>query len=289
MRRMEQLSLAAVHEPAHIAALAEPEPALLAAIRSGMREDRATLQATQERHATALAAQFCAWVWRHDQFVEIDDGTRSRIQSVYRSSLARALRLSDPLRPTAAFAEVRSLLAQHGEGLRLILLDLPAGTTRRVSAEYSPGAQLRVLRMSHRELDGPVLDVGCGSNARLVRHLRGRGLEVVGIDRRTSRETEVDWLTYAPGAQKWRTILSHQAFSLHFLHHHRRGSAATAEQYARAYMRYVRAIRVGGVFAYSPSLPFIEWALPADRWSVSAVHGEIDGVPTSATHITRRD
>lgn len=288
LRRGRQFSLAVVHEPVHLEALLRPEPALLAAVRTAAPADRAAVAADLERHAAELAAQFCAWIWRNDQFVEIDGDTRARIESVYRSSLRRALQLSDSLDAPATFADVRSLLAQHGDALRSILLHLPGEGTRRVSAEYSPGLQLRVLRLSPHELAGPILDVGCGASGRLVRHLRARGLEVVGVDRRTPFEIEADWLAHEPGEQQWQTIVSHQAFALHFDHHHRRGSAGRAAQYARAYMRYLHALRVGGTMVYAPSLPFIEPALPADRWTVCVFRGEIDGVFTSATHITRR-
>jgi hypothetical protein len=288
LRRGSHVRLAVVHEPAHIKALLRPEPALLAALRSPAPADRAQVAVDLERHAAELAAQFCAWIWRNDQFVEIDGDTRARIESVYRASLRGALQLSDSPGSPATFADVQSLLMQHGDGLRSILLQLPLAARQRVSAEYSPGLQLRVLRLSPHQLAGPILDVGCGANARLVRHLKDRGIEAVGIDRRTPSEIEADWLEHAPGERQWQTILSHQAFSLHFDHHHRRGSRASAAEYARAYMRYLLALRVGGTMVYAPGLPFIEPALPPDRWTVSAFHGEIDGVCTSATHITRR-
>ena len=60
-------------------------------------------------------------------------------------------------------------------------------------------------------------------------------------------------------------MLSHHAFSLHFLHHHR-AQGPEAYAYAQAYMAILRSLRVGGRFVYVPGLPFIEALLPAAQY-----------------------
>jgi hypothetical protein len=63
-------------------------------------------------------------------------------------------------------------------------------------------------------------------------------------------------------AESWGTILSHMAFSNHFLFHHlyKHGSP---NEYAQAYMAILSALEPGGSFYYAPGLPFIEQFLPA--------------------------
>jgi hypothetical protein len=53
---------------------------------------------------------------------------------------------------------------------------------------------------------------------------------------------------------------------LHFLHHHLRCDDS-AFVYARTYMRVLRSLKPGGVFAYAPALPFIEELLPASSYA----------------------
>src|SRR5215211_6271348 len=67
-------------------------------------------------------------------------------------------------------------------GLRC-LPDLGEAPRDAVCARYSPPLQLGALDLSSEALPEPVLDVGCGSDAAMVRYLRQRGVEAYGIDR----------------------------------------------------------------------------------------------------------
>jgi hypothetical protein len=67
-----------------------------------------------------------------------------------------------------------------------------------VSAEYSPELQLSILGLELRDLTEPILDLGCGARAELVRYLRARGKRAVGIDRHLSTEDgarRADWFS----------------------------------------------------------------------------------------------
>jgi hypothetical protein len=142
-----------------------------------------------------------------------------------------------------------------------------------VCAGYSPSLQLKVLGLSPKGPPEPVLDVGCGRDAALVRYLRGRGVEAYGIDRTAPEGEEgiatADWLGFAYGEERWRTVISHLGFSLLFLRHHlanRRTAETLALAHAEAYMRILRSLRVGGAFPYAPVLPFVEALLPASEY-----------------------
>jgi hypothetical protein len=128
------------------------------------------------------------------------------------------------------------------------------------SATYSPDLQLAVLGLS--ALREPILDVGCGKDAALVKFLRARGQKADGIDLRAPAEaTRASWLGFDYGAARWGTITSHLGFTLHFMHQEMKRSEL-AFDYARAYMRIVKALAPGGTFAYIPGVPFIESMLP---------------------------
>ena len=171
------------------------------------------------------------------------------------------------------------------------------------SATYSPELQLRILGLSIDALKEPILDVGCGDDASLVRHLRAAGKNARGVDRECPPDAgdRADWLAYDYGAGKWGTIVSHLGFSLHFMHQEMK-SSDLAFEYGKTYMRILRALAKGGTLAYVPGLPFIEPMLPASDFEVKRVPLErelfTDNVARvqdatglvlqAATHVTRR-
>jgi len=139
-----------------------------------------------------------------------------------------------------------------------------------VCFEYSPELQLRVLHAGVDELLEPVLDLGCGRHAALVRFLRERGKEAFGIDRAAPRRRFVvraDWLDCPLAPGRWGTVLSHQGLSTHFLHQHLR-PAGRPDRLARRYMDVLRAVKPGGSFRYAPGLPFFEELLPRSEYDV---------------------
>jgi hypothetical protein len=166
---------------------------------------------------------------------------------------------------------LNSLLQQHYGHLRDFLIRTNGQTMFAKYAEseytfwipceeYTPELQSKLLGLDIADLQEPLLDVGCGSEARLVTYLRSLGVEAYGIDRLAETGTGVnsgDWLetTFEEGA--WGTIVSHMAFSNHFMHHHLKADG-NIRGYAHKYMELLRALRPGGNFIYSPCLPFME-------------------------------
>ncbi len=170
-----------------------------------------------------------------------------------------------------ATAHLRNLLAllaaarDHEE-----LVRAATGEATTLCAGYRPALQLAVLGVDPRELMEPILDVGAGPEGALVRELAARGLDVRGIDRLAEPGPGLepgDWLDYPMEPGRWGTILSHMAFSNHFLRHHRQGDAE-ALRYAARYMEFLGALCPGGRFIYAPSLPFVEELLDAATFRV---------------------
>ena len=175
-------------------------------------------------------------------------------------------RIVDDLFATHDFAKASSSFLGLFRGF---LGEAPREVT---SATYSPELQLRILGLSIDALSEPILDVGCGADAALVRHLRAAGKNARGVDRECPPDAgdRADWLAYDYGAAKWGTIVSHLGFSLHFMHQEMK-SSDLAFDYGKTYMRILRSIAKGGTFAYVPGLPFIEPMLPASEFEVKRI------------------
>ena len=70
-----------------------------------------------------------------------------------------------------------------------------------VCSEYSPEMQLSILDISLEDLKEPVIDLGCGYNARLVNFLRNNGVEAFGLDRVIKEKKDYllngDWFSFS--------------------------------------------------------------------------------------------
>lgn len=290
IREWEHLTLADTSSTAVAAEFVVPPSYLLDAVRTVEAPQRARLlHALRDRSlspSTLLAARFVSWLTRNNQFLLVEPTMQGRIRDTYDHGFTRALRLAEHATPR----DLTDLLEDHAHSLREFIIELAGPQARDVvCAEYRPTTQLRVLGLAMASLRNPIFDIGCGERAPLVHHLRSAGYSAHGIDCRAEADMRADWLSFDPGAGRWGTIVAHQSFTLHFLHHHHRaGGADVAEVYARAFMRYLLALAVGGTFAYAPSLPFFENLLPADRWHVAPTLRIVDGVTIAATHITRK-
>jgi hypothetical protein len=224
-----------------------------------------------------LAARTLRWLQGRSQFLPLDGPAEAALSALHRDALregAAALRAARD--PAGLAAALEAVLVRYVAGLAALAggLERPAdgGPALRevVAAEYDPALQLRVLGLDAARLAGPILDLGCGAEARLVRWLRARGLQAVGIDRMAEPAEGIlraDWLDVPLVPGSLGTALSHLGFSLHFLHHHLRPGGEAA-RYARRYMDVLRALRPGGLFAYAPGLPFVEEHLPTEAWRV---------------------
>jgi hypothetical protein len=201
-----------------------------------------------------------------NQFYLADAATRTELHALLSELLAQLVAQTQqaPSRTTDAATQLAALLVTTGEGLRQLLVrQRGAALYRAVAGEYAPALQWAALGLEPRTLTGPLLDVGCGSRATLVRSLLSAGIEARGLDLKGPEEVadRGDWLTWDYGRDRWGTVVSHLGFSLHFLHHHL-ADAEQAARFAHAFLRILRSLKAGGTFAYVPSLPFFEALLP---------------------------
>lgn len=211
---------------------------------------------------------------RHNQFLAVAPATVHMLANVYRywlGSLCSILQNEErPLQEA-----LRAMLLQHRTALR-DSIELLGFTPSQVDHgpichEYSPQLQIGLLGLDTRGGVEPLLDLGCGEDARLVKVLRRRDVQAYGLDAfaptKKAYLARGDWLTWPLGEARWKTVVSHMAFSHHFLHHHLKGGDWSVA-YARRYVDILRSLQPGGNFIYTPGLPFMEDLLPRDQFEV---------------------
>ena len=154
-------------------------------------------------------------------------------------------------------------------------------------AEYTSELQLELLHINIGKIVLPVLDIGCGKQANLVKFIENREIEVIGIDRfRFAAENlyTADWLDFDYGRNQWGTIISHLGFSNHFKHHNLREDG-NYMGYAQAFMKILYSLKIGGSFHYIPDLPFIEQYLDNKQFKINKF--DISGYDFKTTIVKR--
>lgn len=217
-----------------------------------------------------LTSETMCWVHSHQQFLRWDPvetiGLRQHL-----AITAQRLCMAPSL--TALQASAPAVFDEHARFLRRLITRLAGpAPVEAPGAQYSPELQLQLLGLDPSQLDGSLLDLGCGSHARLVRHLQRRGVDAWGLDLYANAPGCVvgDWLVNPVLRRKrWRCVTSHQGFSLHFVHHHLQASPEMAIRYALVYRTILENLPTGGVFAYAPGLPFSESAIDRNRFRVT--------------------
>ncbi len=137
-------------------------------------------------------------------------------------------------------------------------------------SEYMANFQIEILKIDTATLMEPILDIGCGKQGNLLKHLSNLGFVAKGIDRFSFSEENLiqsDWLEFHYGEEKWGTIVSHLGFSNHFKHHNLREDGNYLE-YAKVYMKILKSLKVGGKFHYAPDLHFIEQYLDLQQYKI---------------------
>jgi hypothetical protein len=218
-----------------------------------------------EQLARDIADETLDFTWSWNQYIALHAAAREVLLAVYRTLLRDsriALRGDEDME-----SALRHVLHAHHDRLRLFFAALVAeedGSGRRREyllrrvpcEEYSAETQCTVLHLDVSTLAEPVLDLGCGSRGTLVRALRARRIDALGVDRNAPREAgflRADWQDAPLAAGRWGTIVAHQSLSLHLLHHHNSGSAR-AKDLAALYLRVLRALRPAGRWHYAPAV-----------------------------------
>ncbi len=221
----------------------------------------------------ATMAEFC----RVNQYYAVDAAFQRNLETVYllllddirtwkrrrtddsTADLARRhfLRLRHVLKQTNPFAE--TLYSADSR----FLAPVPC-------FEYSPSLQIDILGIDLDDLARPVLDIGCGKEARLVAFLRSQGIDTFGMDRFVEPSPyliRASWFEFVFQPGRWGTIVSHLGFSNHFRHHHHRNDGDYV-RYAQTYLKILSSLKIGGRFHYTPGLEFMERYLDCRKYAI---------------------
>jgi SAM-dependent methyltransferase len=309
------LTLAQIYDHDYAGYRVHPE--LLAFVGEQRPAVRHILELEQRRAGGSLERLFVATtrarIYHNYQFLRFSAGDQLQLRTIYRDYLAgMAGALATPGRPAEIGDRLRAAILEHFAALQGFVAGLVAVQGRgpiaapAVCEEYPPRLQLELLGIDLATLRGPILDVGCGSRGHLVRALRAAGYAAFGIDRSVAPAEgfiAADWLSFPLRPATWGAIISHMAFSNHFIFQHLHSRAAPAA-YARKFMEILAALQPGGALYYSPGLPFIEQFLAPAEYSVTrrpvaappawgaryagAYADLLGGTPLYATQIVRR-
>ncbi len=252
----------------------ETDPNFLAALEDLLAGDPEIRSDVALESAISSAAKLLLQrLYAINQYLQIDAAKTCALERIYRRTWRRIVATHDiqaALRNYHYPALQRWVARAYPRHFVKALRSVPA-IGHVVCAEYSPSLQIALLHLDPPSLQPPLLDIGCGSSAALLRHLRALHMEAYGIDRLVEKPAphlqQVDWFDYHFEPETWGTITSNMAFTNHLLYayHH---ESARLNQYVITFNKIVESLIIGGSFHYAPSVPFLEQTLDPGRYRV---------------------
>ncbi|MED0680480.1 class I SAM-dependent methyltransferase [Aneurinibacillus thermoaerophilus] len=223
-----------------------------------------------------------------NQYLDFNHEDHRKLQKIY-GDLFEQIYVIGNQKEQMSDKEVECLFHLHYQNLKIFLLESNGTEIFKKykespylftikCAEYTPEFQMKLLNIHLDTIKQPVLDIGCGSQANLVRFLRKNGIEAFGIDRNVHTMNylyKANWLEYTFTPNTWGTVISHMAFSNQFMHHHLRVHGKF-ELYAKKYMEILESLKIEGSFIYAPGLPFMEELLVSLNKAYVVATQEID-------------
>ncbi len=258
----------------HLDQTIEIDPDFLAVLEELCSKDGENFPETTLQNAVSFTSKvLLKRLYSANQFLQIDEKKMHDLERIYRHTWKKILKTKNIYSSLKNYhypALTRWIAGLYPESFVEQLKSTPV-VGHVFCEEYSPELQIRLLRIDLRTFKQPLLDVGCGSSAGLVRYLRMFQVEAYGFDRHIEKgETylqQSDWFNYRfePGA--WGTITSNMAFTNHFIYvyHHDKTQLSL---YERKFYEILESLVVGGSFRYAPSVPFIEQNLEVSKYQV---------------------
>lgn len=206
-----------------------------------------------------------------NQFLIFNSAGKNAVKKVYKQFLGSVKNLC--LKSDLKAEDITAVFLQHYINLRDALITtngtkvfeqykLSPIVSKKVCSEYSPQFQIEVLGINLKELKEPVLDLGCGQSAGLVKYLARLGIDAYGADRNAEAHPRLfskDWFDFELVPAHWGTIISHMALSNHIRHAKQHGKV---KEYTAKYHEILRSLKRGGAFIYAPGLKELENSLP---------------------------
>jgi hypothetical protein len=229
---------------------------------------------------------------QNNQYLFLSGQTYSKLFDLYRELVFRLKEISLEKKDKNLIAEI---VRRHRKNLIVILRnikDIDHEQTYIIPcSEYSAELQQQVLRIDQTKIMGPLLDIGCGRNATLVTKMTEKGVDAYGIDQYLGSNKNIickNWLDFDYGNQVWGTIVSHMAFSNHYRWNKNR-KTELLHRYEQKYNEILGSLKMGGMFAYAPSLQEIETTLNPDEYEVLHFTNIVDDNDLKTTHIIKKN
>lgn len=216
-----------------------------------------------------LADSFIKRLIFENQFLQFSENDKEELKSIYKKFTGN-LKVSK-------FPGLKQAVLEHSNNIKNFLISTNGKQIfekyaedkkeKIICEEYSPELQMRILGIKLEELEGPVLDIGCGFHGKLVAFFSEQGMNAYGFDRHVIKSevlSQSDWHSFDYSKRKWGTIISHMAFTNHFNHHHLRVDGEP-HIYAKTFMRILENLKTGGKFYYAPGMEFFERILTQNK------------------------
>ncbi|MBK9924730.1 MAG: hypothetical protein IPP66_05485 [Anaerolineales bacterium] len=253
------------------------DPGFLVSLEKLLHASTETTQGDDHSKIVSFAAnELAKRLLSVNPYLELNSSQIEKLEGIYRRTW-QEMRRTGNIKITLMdihYPELSKWLASlYPSKFQKILKTVPVvGSV--VYEEYSAELQLELLGIDIYDIQQPVLDIGCGGQANLVRYLRSLGLEGYGVDRHLdvhgSYLTEVDWFAYRFERGAWGTIISNMSFTNHlnyaYLH-----DVSQLERYLLRMKDILSSLFIGGCFYYAPSLPFVEDKLSINEYRVERV------------------
>ena len=212
-----------------------------------------------------------SYLYKDNQYIYFDTESLKDLNRIYQSFY---ISLSNQLDRYTAIKDhhvnIKNFLVRTNPFLKIINSNNEIMVKTFLCSEYSGDFQLKLFKIKKQDIIEPVLDLGCGEHANLVNFLNNQGINAIGIDRKIDGQphtVECDWFDYNFEEKKYGVVFSNNAFSIHFI------SALNKNQnipaYTRLFFRILNSLKVGGLFCYAPSIPYIEKYVNVEDYTIS--------------------
>lgn len=176
---------------AHLEQIIEVDADFLAALETLLADAGEALSGSASQELISSASRMLMErLYSSNQFLRVDEQQVQRLEDIYLTTWKRIMETKN----------IQATLQDHHypELARWIADLYPVDFLKHlrkaptighvVCEEYSPQLQVRLLGIEINHLRQPLLDIGCGKSARLVRYLRARHIKAYGIDKLTSEK-----------------------------------------------------------------------------------------------------